>query len=248
MVRLAHSGDWHLQANAKSNGLDRWPDQQRVVKAFVDGALAQQCDVAIIAGDLFDTPKPSPAEIVFAQSAIRDLAAGMHVILIHGNHDMPVGGSPSPVAIFAEIEHVTYFPLPAVVAVDGCQVAALPFPSKASLLTRDEYLGLAPEAVNALISEKLRAVVRGLRAQCDPALPAVFVAHLPIVGAALNETMLAGQEHISLTAEDLEGWTLVCLGDLHKLQSIGNGTAFYSGSLDRLSFGEEHNAPGWNLY
>jgi exonuclease SbcD len=254
MVRICHTADWHLSSNAAcagkivrdENGVNiRWKDQQRVVKAFVDGAIAQECEVAIIAGDIFDTPKPGPAEIVFAQEEIRRLAKEMMlVVLIHGNHDMPVSGAPSPVAILAEIVNVSYLESPTVIHWPDLEIAALPFPSKSSLLARDEYQGLSPEGVNALVSEKLRAIVRGLRAQCDPHLPSVLVAHLPIVGAKMNENMLAGQEHISLTAEDLEGWEYVALGDFHAAQQVGP-RAYYSGSLDRLNHGEEGNEPSW---
>jgi len=254
VIRLAHSADWHLNADASCAGTlvrdasgqnVRWLDQQRVISAFVDGAIAQQCDIAIIAGDVFDKPKPGPAEIVFAQQQIGRLHRAMPCLLLHGNHDLPVNGIPSPVEILASPPLGLYAPRPDRTVVAGLQLCTLPFPSKVALLAREEYAGLAPDEVHALITDKLRAIVRGLRAQCDPIRPAILVAHLPIVGAALNETMLAGQEHISLTAEDLEGWEYVALGDLHRAQQIAGLPAFYSGSLDRLNFGEEHDPKGW---
>lgn len=259
MLRICHSADWHLNAAATCAGTLvrteagenlRWVDQQRVVSSFVDGAIAWACDVAVIAGDIFDGPKPGPAEIVFAQRALGRLADEMDVVVIPGNHDMAVGGAPSPVETLSVGTRIHVLTRPQRITLacgepeQPVQFAALPFPSKSSLLVREEYAGLSPEAVNAIVSEKLRAIVRGLRAQCDPRLAAVLVAHLPIVGAALNESVLAGQEHISPTAEDLEGWDYVALGDLHMAQQV-SPRVFYSGSLDRLNFGEEHNEPAW---
>lgn len=252
-MRVCHFADVHLQHRATAGGrivLDaqgrnvRWLDRVACLEAVVDGAIAQDCALALLAGDLFDTPKPSPAEIVAAQQALYRLAETLPAVVISGNHDPALGEQPAAIATLdaglADLHIVTR---PAVLRVAGLAVACLPFPSRAQLASREEVAGLDPAAVNALVSAKLRAIVRGLRVECGDG-PAVLVAHLPIVGARLNETQTAGQEHVSLTREDLAGWDYVALGDLHLPQQVAE-RAYYPGATDRADFGMEHAAPGW---
>lgn len=257
MIRISHSADWHLKQDAtcaRKIVLDetgqniRWLDQQRVVKHFVDGAFQHEADLAVIVGDIFDRPRPSPAEIVFAQQQIRRLAREIPTFVIPGNHDMAIGTDPSVVAALdLGMRNLHVLSRPEILTEYSVQIASLPFPSKAMLLAKEEYAGLGPEAVNLVISEKLRTILRGFLVKLDPKRPSLLLAHLIIQGAALNDDQVAGQEHISLTREDLDGWSLVCLGDLHLCQQVGK-RAWYSGSLERTDFGMEHHAPGWLLH
>jgi len=125
------------------------------------------------------------------------------------------------------------------------QVAGLPSPRRSALAATEECKGLSPEGLNALISDKLRKVLRFLRSQLDPSLPAILVAHLKIAGAWMNAVKRAGDYgEIALRPEDFAGWDYVALGDFHRCQSVATN-AWYSGSTDRCDFGEEANTPGW---
>jgi exonuclease SbcD len=257
MIRVAHTADWHLNAAATFAGSIvrdgaganlRWRDQMTAVRAVVDGILASGAQLAIIAGDLWDKPKPGIAEIVFAQQEIYRLSDRVTTVVIPGNHDVATGDDPSPVATLDCYNPALHIVTrPQVIRPNGVSIACLPFPTRGMLLAKPDIAGLSHEAVNTLLSEKLRAIVRSLRAQCAPDLPAFLVAHLPIVGAALNPDQTAGQEHVSLTKEDLEGWDLVCLGDLHLRQQV-TARAYYPGSTARNGFGEQHYQPGWLLH
>jgi exonuclease SbcD len=257
VIRVALTADWHIHASAtfagsvvRNQGGEnlRFQDQQAAVRAFVNGAIESGADVAIIAGDIFDRPKPSPAEIVFVQGEMERLVAEVGTVLaLSGNHDVATGDDPSPVETLGVIPGLHVVTRPRVVPLEGHQFACLPFPTRSMLLAKDEAAGLSHEAVNALLSDKLRAIVRLLRSQCPSLLPAILVAHLPIVGAALNPDQAAGQEHVSLTKEDLDGFDLVCLGDLHLRQAV-TPRAYYPGAICRNGFGEQHYQPGWLLH
>jgi exonuclease SbcD len=261
-MRIAHSADWQLDQsqtcagkmirNAQGDNI-RWKDQQRVVTAFVDGAIDRKCNLALVVGDIFERPKPTPTEIEFAQKAVYRLSQHMTVVLCQGNHDPVLGPTdPSAVALLDLPEQDLYVhcrPVVQTVKLDGGEVdiAILPFPTRSILLAKDEYAQLGPEAANAVISSKLRQVLHSFKAQLTPGIPHILMAHVMIQGAAVCDDQTALLHEISLTQEDLEGWNYIALGHVHQAQSFPGGRAWYSGSLDRCSFGEEHNAPGWNL-
>src|SRR5713226_8027347 len=71
---------------------------QDVFVRAVDLAIAQQVQVVLIAGDLFDSPRPSPALVDHAARELRRLDdRGIWVALVAGNHDAApdgfIGGS-----------------------------------------------------------------------------------------------------------------------------------------------------------
>ena len=123
------------------------------------------------------------------------------------------------------------------------QVAVLPFPSKAILLEKDAYAGLGPEAVNALIAEKLRAIVRSFRAKLDPTLPSILLTHMMTREAVFGNDQTADFGMLAMSVEDFEGFDLVVAGDVHRHQVIGQRFVI-PGSTDRCNIGEEHEAKG----
>lgn len=256
-MRIIHSADWHLNSTATfagsivrdSSGVNlRWRDQQEALAAFVAGAIEAQATLCILAGDLFDTSRPGVAEIVTAQATVYQLARRMTVVILPGNHDPAVAGAPAAVQTLATRGKDTWvMTRPDVIELPDCSIACLPFPSRGMLLADERSAGMSHEEINALLSTKLRAIVRGLRAKRPIDRPAILAAHLATIGAAMNADQVAGQEHVSLTREDLEGWDLVCLGDLHLRQQV-TARAYYPGVMTRGNYGEASYPTGWLLH
>src|SRR2546425_2445349 len=74
---------------------------QDVFARAVDLAIAQQVHVVLIAGDLFDSPRPSATLVDLAERQLRRLDdRGIWVAMVAGNHDVApdgfVGGSNRP--------------------------------------------------------------------------------------------------------------------------------------------------------
>jgi exonuclease SbcD len=252
MLKIAHAADFQLHQSGAYGGKIirddsgqnlKWVDQQRAVKAFVASAIERGCELALLVGDLFETARPSPAEIVFAQSAIRRLAERMPVVLCQGNHDPCVGTDPSVVEALS-LPNVHVITRPGIaLPLPGVRVGVVPYPTRSILLAKDEYSGIGPEQVTASISEKLQKIVRGLRSQQDDGFN-LLMAHLTIQGASIGEDQASYLNEISLTPDDLEGWDCVALGHIHRFQAFGE-RAWYCGSTQRNNFGEEHDRCGW---
>lgn len=259
MLRIGILSDTHLDSKATAAGkivLDadgrnvRDLDRERCLNAAIDGMIERDVDLILHAGDLFDHPRPTPAEYVAAETALDRAAEHAWTVLIGDNH----GLAPSPterhsiaplagrherliVSLRPEIKRF-------VTKRGDVQVALLPFPSKALLLAKDEYTGLSPEAVNALLADKLRAVIRGLRAQLMPGIPSILLTHLLIREAIFGDEQSADCGMFAVSAEAFDGFDLVVAGDVHRHQWIGE-RILIPGSTDRCSFGEELEPKGW---
>jgi DNA repair exonuclease SbcCD nuclease subunit len=95
-LRFMHTADWHLGAGFGAFPEDvasvRRRQQRECIEWLVARAIAPgtRVDVLLIAGDVFDSPKPSPSEVGFFESQLERLTeAGIQVFMIPGTggHD-----------------------------------------------------------------------------------------------------------------------------------------------------------------
>lgn len=259
MLRICHLSDTHLDDRATVAGrilLDaqgrniRGEDRRRCFRSAAGGTIERGCNLILHTGDLFEHNKPLPSEYC-AATEVLDLWRTTPVVVLadnHGNAESeterhaiePLAGRRPNLYISVRPELLTISTTGGLV-----QVATLPSPRRSIVAAKEEFKGLGPEAVNAVISDKLRAIIRGFRTQLKPDLPAILMFHGKVQGAWLNDLQQqTGSEEIALTPEDFEGWNYVGLGDFHGYQHVAPN-AWYSGATDRTSFNEEHQAKGW---
>ena len=103
MMKVLHSADWHLGAP-----MTRWGDDARQALASVPGKIAslvrsQNCDLVLLAGDLFDGP-PSPEMIRLFCHALEEMA--VPVCIAPGNHDYIAADSFWKTTVFPENVHI----------------------------------------------------------------------------------------------------------------------------------------------
>ena len=85
-MRLMHTSDWHL--GRTFHGQSLLADQESVLGALADLAVAHAVDVVLISGDLYDRAVPSPEAVQCATRILgRIRAAGISIVAISGNHD-----------------------------------------------------------------------------------------------------------------------------------------------------------------
>ncbi|HEY8443843.1 MAG TPA: exonuclease subunit SbcD [Clostridia bacterium] len=86
-MRILHTADLHL--GKKLFNADRLEEQTAVMQEIINIARENKVDLALIAGDVFDTAMPSAAaETLFFESVV-ELGRICTVIVIAGNHDDP---------------------------------------------------------------------------------------------------------------------------------------------------------------
>lgn len=89
MLRILHTGDWHLGKNLE--GESRMDEQEAFLKDFINIVEENDVDMIIIAGDVYDTSNPpARAEKMFYDTLKKLSRNGERVTLvIAGNHDNP---------------------------------------------------------------------------------------------------------------------------------------------------------------
>ena len=266
MIRLLHFADLHLGVENygrmdPATGLStRLTDFLRAYDQVVDYALENDVGLVVFAGDAYKTRDPNPTyEREFARRIQRLSTAGIPTVLVAGNHDTPSAvGRAITVEIFAtlEVENVHVAKKPEVIAIETkggpVQVVALPWITRSALLARDEYKNKNLEEINQLILDKVTNIFEGpdgLLSQLDRTVPTILAAHATVQGAIYGSerSVMLGQEVIlppSLAKNP--AFDYVALGHIHKHQVLNEQPpVIYSGSIERIDFGEEREDKGF---
>jgi len=263
MISLLHTADLHLgveihgQINPATGLNTRVEEFRDTFDEVVDYALAHDIDLFLFCGDAFHKPDPHPAAdqyFAFIGSIRRLSEAGVQVVLLVGNHDLP--GDPrrqhalAPLAAMA-LPNVWVADVPEARVLDTRHgrvvVGALP--------TRRRFGGTDDAALTRETRRYLedclksfRDLARAARAE-DPDTPAVLGAHWQVEGArAGGERELPHGMKIVLPLEWLRDPTFdyVGLGHIHAAQVLNaQPPVVYSGSLCRINFGEEAEVKGF---
>ena len=225
----------------------------------IEYGIEHDVDLVIFTGDAFKTRNPNPTyQRAFARRVKRLTDAGVPIVLLVGNHDLPIMAQrASSVDIFRTLD------VPNVIvgrAEDThhiklrrgpVQIATVPYPVRQRLLTHDEYRGLSLEELDRRLQSIVTDSIRALTAKLDPGVPAVLAAHLSVSGATFGSerSVMIGRDAVILkSALDDPAWDYVALGHIHKHQSLNEGNypaVVYAGSLERIDFGEEKQPKGF---
>lgn len=91
MIRILHVADVHLGASYSAFGSHAEARADEVLDAFralPELAARHRVHAVLVAGDLFDSPKPATRFVAAAVDVFRRLkAGGYHVFIVPGNHD-----------------------------------------------------------------------------------------------------------------------------------------------------------------
>ncbi len=88
-MKVLHTSDWHV--GKRIGRYDRAEDHRNVIDEVVGVADAEDVDLVLHSGDLFDRPFPPVESLHIALDGLVRLAAGGRrpVVVIAGNHDSP---------------------------------------------------------------------------------------------------------------------------------------------------------------
>lgn len=267
-IKILHFSDVHIGTENYGRldtltGLhSRLQDFVTCLRFACETAIAEKVDLAVFAGDAYKHCDPNPTHQREFAAQIRTLIhSEIPVVMVVGNHDIPVAfGRASSVDIFGTLDisgvHVVTKPrLLKVRTKSGpVQVACLPWPVRSQLLTKGEYKDLSDEEVVRKIVDICTGIVANFAEELDPKIPALLAAHL-----SANEAILSGSERSAMIGRDPSFMTsvlanpafdYVALGHIHKFQDLnplGHPHVVYSGSIERIDFGEEGEEKGFCL-
>ncbi len=264
-MKIIHFADLHLGVEVygkpdPATGLDtRLLDFLAAFDKLVDYAISEKVDLVLFCGDAFKSRDPSQTQQREFARRIRKLAdAGIPVFLLIGNHDLPAAsGRATSTEIYdtLRIPKVTVASQPKVYSIETAsgpvQVAALPWPRKSNIegKAQGEGQSLSPDEIKAKIEAAMSAKIRQMAESIDPMVPSILAAHIWVDGAATaseRKFILGAEPTVMLSNIALPAFDYVALGHLHKRQELSAAPpVIYSGSLERLDFGEEKDDKGF---
>lgn len=264
-IRLLHFADLHVgmenygQLDPATGVNGRVLDFLHRFDELIDYGLEYEVDLVIFAGDAFKTRNPSPTyQRAFARRVKKLADAGISVVLLVGNHDLPtMVQRASSVDIFRtlDVSNVTVGWEEKVHRIETrhgpVQIATVPYPVRQRLLAHEEYRDLSIGQLDKALRDIVARNIQALADQLDPDLPAVLAAHLSVSGATFGSerSVMIGRDAVVLKSALADpAWDYVALGHIHLHQSLNAGAyppVVYSGSLERIDFGEEGQTKGF---
>ena len=262
-LTIIHTSDWHL--GRRLYGHMRYDEFEAFLSWLQDTISAQQVDVLIVAGDIFDTMTPSnKAQALYYEflGKVSKLCC-QHIIIVAGNHDSPTFlDAPSNVLKFLNV-HVIGTACEdlndeVLVLEDSnseplCVIAAVPYLRDRDV--RGSKAGESADSKDANVIAGIRAhydEVASIAKDCQHQLIETYQRHIPII--ATGHLFAAGSQTTEddgvrdlyvgnlgkISAEMFdECFDYVALGHLHVPQRVGGCEHIrYSGSPIAMGFGE----------
>ncbi|MCL1885717.1 MAG: exonuclease SbcCD subunit D [Dehalococcoidia bacterium] len=264
-MKLIHFADLHLgvetygSISSESGVSSRLNDFLLSFDVMVDFAVHEKVDLVLFCGDAYKSRSPSQTQQrEFARRIKRLSDAGVVVLLLAGNHDMPnTAERATTTEIFDTLRipgvYVANKPqlcrIPT--ASGGIQVVAIPWLRRSSVAAREDMRGLDFAQINEKMSQILTGIIDDLAAKLEPNVPAVLATHAWVQGASTSSesNMSIGGEHTLLVSSIARPvFDYVALGHIHRHQVLNEfPPVVYSGSLERLDFGDEKDEKGFYL-
>ncbi len=236
----------------------RFEDFVSALKRVVDYAIDNQVDVFLFSGDAYRNASPEPIyQKMFARELKRLSEAGISTILVVGNHDQILRSTQShSLSVFQSLA------VPGVVTVDqptfetiktkngDFQFLGLPHVTRNNLTALEKYAGFTSAQLDDVLVRHVSDLFHGFYAKLDPTIPTVVSAHMSLdrALAGIEEELLVGYT-LTFPADIFidDRVDYVAMGHIHKYQIIRpqNPAIVYSGSLERVDFGEANEDKGF---
>ena len=261
-MRILHTSDWHV--GRRFSDVDVLDHLGVVVDAMVETVRAEQVDVVVIAGDIFDRASPPPEAFNFLdQMLVKIRSAGAQVVLISGNHDgasrlsfMSAAAASFGIHVRTRVDQID----DAIVIEDAHgPVYFYGIPYLDPTLDRTQFgtdLPRSHEAILDAAMDRVRADLMGRGARSR----SVVLAHcFAIKGTRGGRLPRSGETAAQVTdsmrsiavggvevtpTQVFEGASYVALGHLHSKQTLDDRIR-YSGAPLAYSFGDDRVARGF---
>lgn len=250
-MKVLHTSDWHV-GRTLARGRSREAEHREVLAEIAAVISAENVDLILVAGDIFDHPAPTAAaEQIVYEALLAMTAAGADVVMVAGNHDNP--HRLDAVRPLLNLAHVHTGALLQRPEDGGCidltlrtgelaRIALVPWLSQRGIVRADELMQMEQADHQGQYAERCRRILEQLTAGFDGSAVNLVLGHLTITGAEVG-----GGERRSETIFDY--WVpaqslpskahYIALGHIHRAQKLPvQWPTWYSGSPLQLDFGE----------
>lgn len=268
MISFIHTADIHFgmenygRIDPKTGIHSRLLDFEKALNFCIDVAIEKQVDFFLFAGDAYKTAHPTPTHQRLLMSCfLRLFKADIPVVIIVGNHDNPLSfGKAHALEIFGQIPldgfHVIAKPASIRIETKNgpVQIVGIPWPTRNTVSLSDEHMHTSATHLTDYISSGVCKIIASYASELDPNLPAVLAGHLTVssgIFSGSEKRAVYGTDPMFLPSSlGIAPFDYVALGHLHRFQNV-NGSCLppiiYSGSIERVDFGERKEDKGFCL-
>lgn len=266
MIRFFHTADAHFgvenygKVDQKTGIHSRFLDFVQSFERCVDRAIAEQVDFFLFCGDAYKTAYPTPTQQKQLLRLLFKLQqARIPVVIVVGNHDHPLSfGKIHSLEVFNTIPlggiHVFSKPDKMVLETKNgqVQIVGIPWPMRHNLVSKQEHRFKDTVQIAAHMSEKVGMIIRSLASELDPEVPAMLAGHLTVssgIFSGSEKRAVLGNDAVFLPSQlAIKPFDYVALGHLHRHQDLNKKSyppVVYSGSIERIDFGERKDQKGF---
>lgn len=266
MIRFIHTADIHFgmenygKIDPKTGIHSRLLDFERALNFCIDHAIKEDVDFFLFPGDAYKTVNPSPTQQrLLLKCFFRLYQAKIPIVIVIGNHDNPLSfGKATTLDVFSELPldgfHVITKPmiLPLHTKSGLINIVGIPWPTRNNITISNAHAYKSAAALTEYIAQSVGAIIQKFATELDPAIPAVLAGHLTVssgIFSGSEKRAIFGTDPILLPSQlAIAPFDYVALGHLHRYQNLnpnGYPAVVYSGSVERIDFGERKEEKGF---
>lgn len=268
MISFIHTADIHFGVENygridHNTGIhSRLLDFVKALDFCVDYAIEKDVDFFLFCGDAYKTHHPTQTQqkLLF-ESFFKLYNHGIPVVIVVGNHDHPLSfGKTHALNLFAQLPldgfHVIDKPDTLVLKTKNgyVQIVGIPWPTRNTIALQKESNVKVATEITTYIGQAVAEIIKYKARKLDHSLPAVLAAHLTVssgIFSGSEKRAIYGTDPVLLPSQlAIPPFDYVALGHLHRFQHLNDGMhppIVYSGSIERIDFGERKEEKGFCL-
>ena len=268
MIRFIHTADIHFgmenygKIDAKTGIHTRLLDFEKALNSCIDVAIEKSVDFFLFSGDAYKTHNPSQTQqkLLF-KCFLRLYKAGIPIVIVIGNHDHPLSfGKAHALDMFGEIplEGFHVFSKPGSIVLNTksgpITIVGVPWPTRNTIAITDKHLDKSNSQLTEYISKAVAHIISDHAKKIDQTIPAVLASHITVstgIFSGSEKRAIYGNDPMLMPSQlAIAPFDYVALGHLHRHQNLnesGYPAVVYSGSIERIDFGERKEEKGFCL-
>ena len=226
----------------------------------IDYAINNHVDFFIFCGDAYKTAHPSQTQQKLLLAALLRLhKANIPVVIIVGNHDHPLSfGKANALDLFGDLPLEGFYviskptTLPLQTKSGLINIVGIPWPTRNTIAISDKYIASNATHITETISKAVAQVISQAAQELDPTVPAILASHMTVssgIFSGSEKRAIYGSDPVLMPSQlAIPPFDYVALGHLHRYQDLnphGYPAIVYSGSIERVDFGERKEAKGF---
>ncbi|HSC25307.1 MAG TPA: exonuclease SbcCD subunit D [Candidatus Babeliales bacterium] len=268
MIRFIHTADIHFgmenygKIDTKTGIHTRLLDFEKALNYCIDNAIEQSVDFFLFAGDAYKTHNPSQTQqkLLF-KCFLRLYKAGIPIVIVIGNHDHPLSfGKAHALDMLPDLplEGFHVFSKPGNITLNTkngpITIVGIPWPTRNTIAIADKHLDKSNDQLTEYISKAVAHIIKDFAQKIDQTIPAILASHITVstgIFSGSEKRAIYGNDPMLMPSQlAISPFDYVALGHLHRHQNLnasGYPAVVYSGSIERIDFGERKEEKGFCL-